>query len=291
MTNKSITKIGFILLIYLLDNYQVFSQETIDKAQHKFYYEYLMEFDTLNFNDQRDDLIILQVGTNISKSYSYYSFQSDSVMSTKDGERIRNEAAAQALQQAAINGGLPGNLPFVRRMNTIVYKNYPKGQMTVTDAINNYHYKYFDELHSQVWEISDSTKSIMGYHNQLAVSAFRGRQWYAWFANEIPISDGPWKFSGLPGLIMEVYDAQKHHHFTLVGIERMENEPIVFSPVVLGYKYYGKYEKTTRLRFLRSLVGFLWNFSAIMNVELGREVFDETTSRSRPHDLLERDYR
>ena len=125
----------------------------------------------------------------------------------------------------------------------------------------------------------------------MAVSDFRGRTWIAWFASEIPISDGPWKFNGLPGLIMEVYDAKKHFHFSLVGIEQVDDEPIVFSPVVLGYKSYGRYERTTRLDFLRGLVRYLWNSSAIMNAELGRETFDESSNNSRSHDLIERDYR
>ena len=50
----------------------------------------------------------------------------------------------------------------------------------------------------------------------MAVSDFRGRRWTAWFAPDISISDGPWKFSGLPGLIMEAYDTENHYRFFIV---------------------------------------------------------------------------
>jgi len=275
-------------MITMIVSSLTFAQEVLDKAHYKFFYEHAWQFDTLK-NNTREDLIILQKGPSISKSFSYYTFRSDSLRSMPDGRRVLREAMRRAIDVAREKGELPQN-PYSRRMSTIVYKNYPQGQMIVTDAINENYYKYTDCLHSQTWQIYDSTKTILDYPCQMAVSDFRGRRWIAWFAHDIPISDGPWKFSGLPGLIMEVYDSEKHFRFTLVGIEQVEDDPIIFSPVALGYKSYGKYEETTRLEFLRGLVRYLWNSSAIMNAELGRETFDETSNNSRPHDLIERDY-
>ena len=269
---------------------KAFPQELLDKTHFKFHYEYAFEFDTLTLNDSREDVIILQVGKSISKSFSYSTFYYDSVRASPDGESIMRQIRRDLVVSMVETGKPPQG--FVRgAMGSRVYKNFPEGQMTVTDRISSNHYIYKDELHAQNWQIRDSTKTILDYRCQMAVSDFRGRQWIAWFAHDIPISEGPWKFSGLPGLIMEVYDSEKHYHFTLVGIEQVDDEPIVFSPVVLGYMSYGKYEETTRLEFLRGLVRYLWNSSAIMNAELGRETFNETSNSSRPHDLIERDYR
>lgn len=44
-----------------------------------------------------------------------------------------------------------------------------------------------------------------------------GRQWIAWFTNEIPFQDGPFKFYGLPGLIVKLEDSEDYHKFLLKG--------------------------------------------------------------------------
>jgi GLPGLI family protein len=60
-----------------------------------------------------------------------------------------------------------------------------------------------DIVPSIKWRILDSQKDILGYNCTKAVAEFRGSKIFAWFADDIPISFGPWKFKGLPGLILE----------------------------------------------------------------------------------------
>ncbi|MFW6222143.1 MAG: GLPGLI family protein, partial [Bacteroidota bacterium] len=47
------------------------------------------------------------------------------------------------------------------------------------------------------WEFLSERKQVVGYDCQKATAFFRGRTWYAWFTNQIPVADGPWKFHGL----------------------------------------------------------------------------------------------
>ncbi len=278
-----------LIIIAMIISLQAIAQEELDMAHYRFHYEYAWEFDTLTYNDTREDLIILQVGQSISKSYSYYTFQSDSLRDTPDGRTVFRESINTVVREQMERGVRPNPL-YVRRMAAMVYKNYPEGEVTVTDAISGNYYIYTDELHPQTWKINDSTKTIMDYTCQMAVSDFRGRRWIAWFAHDIPISDGPWKFSGLPGLIMEVYDTEKHFHFTLVGIEQIEDEPIVFSPAVLEYGIYEKHEETTRIALLRASFRYIHNVAEINNAELGHELFNTSSSRRQRRDFLERDY-
>jgi len=279
-----------IVLNVAIVSLQAQEQNALDKAHHKFYYDHTWQFDTLN-NNAREDLIILQVGQNASKSYSYYTFRSDSLKATPDGDIVSRESLRNAFNEAKARGEIPRSLPFGRRMSTKVYKNYPQGKMTITDNINEDYYKYYDELHAQDWQIIDSTRIILDYACQMAISDFRGRRWIAWFANDIPISDGPWKFSGLPGLIMEVYDTEKHYHFTLVGIQQVENDPIVFSPVVLSFEAFGKYEKTSRIEFLKGLNWYRNNRAVVLNTQLGIKLFDESLQDPGQYDFIERDYK
>jgi GLPGLI family protein len=62
------------------------------------------------------------------------------------------------------------------------------------------------------WELHDETKSIANFLCQKATTHFRGRIYTAWFAQDIPVKFGPWKFHGLPGLILEVYDENYYFH-------------------------------------------------------------------------------
>ncbi len=289
MDQKPLTVFILLIICVMLGSLQTFAQQVLDHAQFKFYYEYAWEFDTLTNNDTREDLIILQVGQNISKSYSYYTFQADSLRATSDGERVMRQIAARVARARLENREAPKG--FIRRRTPItVYKNYPVGQVTVTDAISTNHYIYTDEFNPLKWEIIDSVKTILDFPVQMAVSDFRGRRWIAWFAHDIPISDGPWKLSGLPGLIMEAYDAKKHYHFNIVGIEKVDNEPIVFSPVVLSYGSFGKYEETNRITFLRGRFRYRHNMPDILNNQLGMDIFSATSPSSHPHDFIERDY-
>ena len=69
------------------------------------------------------------------------------------------------------------------------------------------------------WIIMDDTATISGYHCQKASCNFGNRSWYAWFTMDIPISDGPYKFCGLPGLIIQVNDTNNYWNFTLTSFE------------------------------------------------------------------------
>jgi GLPGLI family protein len=70
------------------------------------------------------------------------------------------------------------------------------------------------------WTLADEQQTILGHRCQKATCRFRGRDFVAWFATDVPIKGGPWKFGGLPGCILKVYDVQKIYIWEAVAIER-----------------------------------------------------------------------
>jgi GLPGLI family protein len=56
------------------------------------------------------------------------------------------------------------------------------------------------------WNLIAEYKVVGQLKAQKAIGIFRGRKYTAWFTNEIPVNFGPWKFNGLPGLILEISD-------------------------------------------------------------------------------------
>ena len=253
----------------------------IDRAHMKCLYRYVYTFDTLK-NELRDDLLILQIGKEVSKCYSYYTFQCDSLRRTPDGAKVWSELFRRATEK----DGIYGDFPHVR-MSTYVYKNYPTGQMTITDRISLQDYCYVDSLHTQTWTMGDSTREMLGYTCQQATADFRGRRWTAWFATDIPISDGPWKLGGLPGLILGAYDERQQHVFTAVGLERVKDEPIIFNQQDGRNR---RFEPTNRLEFLRMERRFLMDSNSFIQMETGIDLLGDEPNQVMRYDLLERDY-
>ena len=78
----------FTIVCLLIITSIVFSQEKVlDNAYLKCQYEYTLQSDTLS-GKTRDDLLILQIGENISKCYSHYSNQIDSIDALPNGDNI-----------------------------------------------------------------------------------------------------------------------------------------------------------------------------------------------------------
>ena len=67
------------------------------------------------------------------------------------------------------------------------------------------------------WKISNDKQKIGEYEAQKATTEFGGRKWTAWFTESIPLPDGPYKFSGLPGLIVKIEDAEKNFSWVLTA--------------------------------------------------------------------------
>ena len=271
----------YLLLLASLAVRAVAREPVLDRAHMKCLYRYVYTFDTLK-NELRDDLLILQIGKEVSKCYSYYTFQCDSLRRTPDGAKVWSELFRRAIEK----DGIYGDFPHVR-MSTYVYKNYPTGQMTITDRISSQGYRYVDSLHAQTWTMGDSTRQVLGYTCQQATADFRGRRWTAWFATDIPVSDGPWKLGGLPGLILEAYDERQQHVFTAVGLERVKDEPIIFNQQDGRNR---RFEPTNRLDFLRMERRFLMDSNSFIQMETGIDLLGDEPNQVMRYDLLERDY-
>lgn len=107
--------------------------------------------------------------------------------------------------------------------HTQVYKNLPEKEVLVKEEVADKEYVYQETQVPFDWHITSENSEYSGYTVQKATTSFAGRDYEAWFTMEIPIPDGPYVFAGLPGLIVELYDTEKHYHFTLLSIEKLES--------------------------------------------------------------------
>lgn len=72
------------------------------------------------------------------------------------------------------------------------------------------------------WSMMSGDTILLGYKCEKASTRFRGKTWTAWFTPDIPISEGPWKLHGLPGLILLAEDSCGDFAFSAKAIERTQ---------------------------------------------------------------------
>lgn len=116
------------------------------------------------------------------------------------------------------------------KLGRIVFKSYKNKELIYRDFVSKKPFVIIDSYPEIKWSILDETKEIGSLVCQKAIGSYRGRTYTAWFALKIPISDGPWKLCGLPGLILEATDVKNHIRFEFQSIEF----PKIFDEVVVA---------------------------------------------------------
>lgn len=214
----------FILLLLLLSIHseaqiRVLTPADITKGiacdKQRFRIAYDMSFikDTLRSNKPVKESMILEIGSSVSLFYSYAAFHNDSIYA---------DDIAKGLSQNAINEHL--NNSGVGQISWKLYKNYPqKGFSSLLDGLGMERYCCVEKMQMPDWKVcSDSTMMILGYNCRKATAIYKGRTWCAWYAEDIPLGEGPWKLSGLPGLILRAYDSQRQYVFEASGMEQIK---------------------------------------------------------------------
>lgn len=127
-----------------------------------------------------------------------------------------------------------------------IYKGYPSNKITTIDNAGlEGMFQYEENIDLFDWVIYDDTTSINGYFSQKATCNYGGRLWIAWFTPEIPYMEGPYKFCGLPGLIVKLEDSQRHYSFIMQSIIKLVDDVYI--------EWEDKnYFKTTRCNFLKA---------------------------------------
>jgi len=251
-------------------------QKEIGKAVMEFMYDYKYLTDTTDVTRNETDRMTLQVAYGMSKFTSFRAMQIDSLIRVSTPEQI------SANPESYVGGE-----------TFSIYKNYPLGRFTVTDKVSTDWFLYEEDIPVQEWTLTDETHEILGYECKSAVCEFRGRKWTAFYTDSVPVADGPWKFGGLPGFIMQVYDEGRQYEFTCVGINSKANRAITMPDVA--------FNKTTRTKFYATKYrcdvdpfAYMMNVNGV-NVEVkgpdGQPRTDLTQPRTLDFDYIERDWR
>jgi GLPGLI family protein len=185
-----------------------FSVQSLSAQAARFIYQVSMKLDSTQRGDIKTETAILDVSPVKSVFYAEKRIQRDSVF-----------ARARQTGGSGFDRSQMENLR--SNMDYIVEKDFTNGTKTFTGRIARNQYSYIEDRPLE-WTILPETATIGAYKTQKAETQFAGRTWYAWFANEIPFQDGPYKFSGLPGLIVKVEDSKGDYSFDLKETRKVD---------------------------------------------------------------------
>lgn len=189
-------KIGIIALAFFIQN--------VSAQTNRFVYQVTMKPDAENKTDVKTENAYLDISPEKSVFYSENRIKRDSIM---------QKAFQSGGGRASINRdqmeGLRTNISYSIEKDKTNQKTYFK------DRIGRDIYSY-EEDRPLNWKIESETRKIGEYKVQKAETDFGGRKWTAWFTTDLPYQDGPYKFGGLPGLIVKVEDDKGDYSFDLM---------------------------------------------------------------------------
>ena len=176
-------------------------------------YECIYRYD-INNEIQETYSTVLQIGRDFTRFFDYTAYAVDSLSyvagaSTEEKEKLEERRRTSMFY-----------------FDSEIWQNQPSDAMTVVMEVSPNLMGYTEELGSMNWNLEDGNKTICGYVCNKATTSYGGRIWVVWYAPEIPSTAGPWKFNGLPGLILAAKDSESIHEFEAIAF-RKGTTPVV----------------------------------------------------------------
>ncbi len=210
-------RIVLAALILLTCNF-AFAQETIVlNAVYEFRYVRDLEHKDMPYISN----MVLSLGKQSSRYCTEKLYNENDKNAQLQRQKQQPAQATSARPMAAVAGG---PLLIVGKYGAIINEEVLKdisNQKLITNAhLGIKTYTIESGLPKINWSIQDGKKTIGNYSCQKAVGSYGGRTYVAWFAPDLPFRDGPWKLSGLPGLILEAKDTKNEVFFTFKELSK-----------------------------------------------------------------------
>lgn len=215
----------------------------------EFTYEYQYVSDSTNKNDISKEIMILNVGKEKSYYYSLDKYISDSTI---------NEESKKGLMV----------MPLLYKISEMDIKDLKNKKISFETKVHFEKYAVEQNVNLK-WKLLNEFDEILDHKVQKASTEFGGRTWNAWFAKDIPIQDGPYKFHGLPGLILKIEDTDLSHRFILKGIKNI--------PSPFQYPYRKDELNLTKISYETYIKAYL-QYRADPTAQLIGKVPDQTDS-------------
>ena len=152
-----------------------------------------------------EDIRIVQAGKNVIKDFSEIVFYYDSLATECDKKGLQSSTNPNITYPCEVY-----NYYRMKRTNE-------KYRMILNAGVLCYDSKWFDLK----WIYSeDEPINISGYRCNKATVSFAGRDYTAWYTLDVPAPFGPYKFWGLPGLIVKLEEVNGMYIWEMIGLSR-----------------------------------------------------------------------
>jgi len=204
-----------LLSIFLITLFAFAGAQESKETANRFFYE-------LTFKPKKDSAKLDKVITILDITDKNRSIYQDYTVIAQDSiMKIEMEAIKKSGMMRDLSKSLK-----TPKISSRIYKSYPSMKVQYVDKIANgftpTNIGYSEELKFN-WNILADKQKIGEYNAQKATTDFGGRTWTAWFSTDIPFQDGPYKFYGLPGLIVKIEDADKNYSWVLQGNKKVKD--------------------------------------------------------------------
>lgn len=199
-----------------------------------------------------EELFSLYIGENRAFFASTQSLKKDTVMANSI---VSTKNADGSIVMSFKNGT---SLPKTKFQYTIIQSNeniqyfQPVGMSVLT----------YKEPVIGSWKLIDETKVINTMNCKKATVTYKGRNWTAWYSTEIPLPYGPYKFSGLPGLIIKMIDQKNEYDFEL--IKSAPTSQLEGKSINIKKSRYTEAIETTQPKFQQALKASYENIAGVL---------------------------
>ena len=198
--------------LYIVKNHGAIS--VVDSTNLRVWYA--LNADSITHMGTYIDYQRLDIGDSISKYYSWFVYNSDSLLRKWHEENPNPTGVPKWLGPGGKDQGTWIQYEFSEfYMQNGILTEYACMPMWLEE----HNSQCSEPIPRQSWNISFETQDILGYTCQKATCHFRGRDYVAWFAPDIPVRQGPWKLGSLPGLILKAHDTDTLYTFEAVKVE------------------------------------------------------------------------
>lgn len=203
----------YFKLFFLFISTVAFSQKNVQKnlSDILIKYNYESARDTTEVDKKLNELMVLAINKNSSIYYSDKYQQALDLMQKKMDMALNSSTTVEIK-------GKDFSMPKVR--HSVFQKDH---EISVSSQIGKDLFTF--KANTINWNTNfKDVKNVLGYKCNKAMTLFNGRSYTAWYTKDIPISEGPYRFKGLPGLILFLEDEKGFDKFEAVAIEKKQIE-------------------------------------------------------------------